>query len=92
MTINQQLDGLFRDWNEALGTYDGYEPDKYTRDGLIYKYKPEWGFEKEYPTLAGTDADLLVDGLWNKSTIKIVFLLKDKYRLLLIHPVFHCIF
>ena len=40
MTINQQLDGLFRDWNEALGTYDGYEPDKYTRDGLIYKYKP----------------------------------------------------
>ena len=46
MTINQQLDGLFRDWNEALGTYDGYEPDKYTRDGLIYKYKPEWGFEK----------------------------------------------
>lgn len=78
MTINQQLDGLFRDWNEALGTYDGYEPDKYTRDGLIYKYKPEWGFEKEYPTLAGTDADLLVDGLWNKSTIKIVFLLKDK--------------
>ncbi|MBQ4508298.1 MAG: hypothetical protein II970_05335 [Paludibacteraceae bacterium] len=77
-TINQQLDGLFRDWDKALRTYVGYEPDNFTRDGLIYKYKPKWGFEKEYPTLAGTDTDLLVNGLWNKSSIKIVFLLKDK--------------
>lgn len=77
-TINQQLDELFKDWNDALRKYDGYEPDKYTRDGLMYKYKPKWGFEKEYPTLAGTDTDLLVEGLWNKSPIKVVFLLKDK--------------
>lgn len=77
-TINQQLDRLFRDWNNALTNYDGYEPDKYTRDGLIYKYKPEWGFRKEHPTLAGTDTDLLVDGLWKISPIKVVFLLKDK--------------
>lgn len=76
-TINQQLDGLFKKWKRSYNDH----PEQlklFATDGLVYKYNKKWEFKKEAPTLAGTDADIFVEDEWNKSPLKVVFLLKDK--------------
>jgi len=77
-TVNQQLDELFnKEWKPSYT--DPQKLEKFATDGLVYKYKKVWRIEgKERPTLAGTDADKYVEDKWNKSPLKIVFLLKDK--------------
>lgn len=79
-TINQQLDGLFGRWEDYLKKLlsDKDKNNKFCRDGLIYKYKKEWGFKQEAPTLSGKDVDKSVNDAWLAAPIKVAFLLKDK--------------
>ena len=76
-TINQQLDELFKEWKDSYNDHPE-QLELFATDGLVYKYKKKWEFKKEAPTLAGSDVDIFVEDEWNKSPLKVVFLLKDK--------------
>lgn len=70
-TINQQLNSLFKKWKEKRH----YSDDVFVSDGLVYKKatrKIKW--EED---IAGSEEDIAVEKLWDKSPLRIAFLLKD---------------
>ena len=70
-TINQQLNALFEKWKKERH----YGENVFVSDGLVYKNAP-WDM-KEEEDIAGTEADMEVEQLWNDSPLRIAFLLKD---------------
>lgn len=70
-TINQKLNTLFKKWKEECH----YSDDVFVSDGLVYKEttrKIKW--EED---IAGSEEDIAVEKLWDKSPLRIAFLLKD---------------
>lgn len=70
-TINQELNALFEKWKEKRH----YSKNVFVSDGLVYKNAP-WKMEKE-EDIAGSEADMEIEQLWNDSPLRVAFLLKD---------------
>ena len=75
ITINQQLDKLFAEWQKELQYNEAY---KFTRDGLVYKYNPKWAVVSEKETFAGEEPDMIIDQTWKSASRRVAFILKDK--------------
>ena len=75
ITINQQLDKLFAEWQKELQYNEAY---KFTRDGLVYKYNPTWAVVSEKETFAGEEPDMIIDQTWKSASRRVAFILKDK--------------
>lgn len=70
-TTNQKLNALFETWKKERN----YSENVFVSDGLVYKNAP-WEMKKE-EDIAGSQADMEVEQLWNDSPLRVAFLLKD---------------